>query len=369
MKETIFAYNPYIRAEGGGERYFLSALESLSRQFNVCLLCSTLELPVCRKLISRYALDFEKISILSTVPNDLPSDAVSAYFALNDFFCSTVPNTALFFQITNTAPFLVPCSARVCHQQLNRPQIKNDSSIMEFIKDSFRQQDALFFPTLGVQNHFLDFLGFDISHWVTYPPLSPLFEFSSIDTSRPTDIITVGRFCAWKGQLLQLKLFNELTKIVPNIQMTMVGPAENDYFEEVRRYRDKMRLPVELLIGLDSSELREAYSSAKIFWSTTDFEQKFQPEPFGLTTIEAMACGCVPILPCIGGAQEIVNGADQAVLISNPQDMVRETANLLVNTLKLREIGKRASESAKRFSLTSFFSKDILSHFAALVHY
>ena len=67
-------------------------------------------------------------------------------------------------------------------------------------------------------------------------------------------------------------------------------------------------LPVELKVNIPVSELQEMYRQAGIFWH---FCGLLQTEPalvehFGMTTVEAMQNGCVPVVFDGGGQREIV---------------------------------------------------------------
>ena len=68
-------------------------------------------------------------------------------------------------------------------------------------------------------------------------------------------------------------------------------------------------LPVHFHIGVSGEELGRLYEQASIFWSATGLDEDPEVHPvrfehFGITTVEAMAAGAVPIVLAGGGRGE-----------------------------------------------------------------
>ena len=70
-------------------------------------------------------------------------------------------------------------------------------------------------------------------------------------------------------------------------------------------------------------------STASIFWSATGYgigdDQPWNAEHFGMTTVEAMAGGCVPVVIDKAGQREIITPDVDGFRWSTPQQLMSQT--------------------------------------------
>lgn len=138
----------------------------------------------------------------------------------------------------------------------------------------------------------------DLHPIVIYPPVDlPIwFEGSEVAHSR-SGIASLSRFETWKRHDLQLKIAHET-----GITLRMIGRAVR--YDEVvclSRLRDAARGNlVEFHVNESQKEAKRILTTSKVFLHTAD------GEPFGISIVEAIAAGCVPIVRNAGGASEIV---------------------------------------------------------------
>jgi glycosyltransferase involved in cell wall biosynthesis len=90
---------------------------------------------------------------------------------------------------------------------------------------------------------------------------------------------------------------------------SMEGGQHSRYLDECRRLATG--LPVHFHVDASLAELQSLYQSATIFWHATGFGQSETRDPikfehFGISVVEAMAAGCVPVVIGRGGIPEIV---------------------------------------------------------------
>lgn len=113
--------------------------------------------------------------------------------------------------------------------------------------------------------------------------------------------------------------------------------AQETLFTKIRGY--KMQDRVTLLGQVSHDELLPAYyRSADIFVLASRYE------PFGLTTLEAMACGTAPIVSNVAGSKEmIVDGLNGYVTHIHNR---KETAELILKLLKNKKQLAKVSENA-----------------------
>jgi glycosyltransferase involved in cell wall biosynthesis len=132
---------------------------------------------------------------------------------------------------------------------------------------------------------------------IVYPPVD-VKEFQSSKTSshRENLVATVARLRPGKN----LNIIPAMAQVVKEAQFVVLGLADQASKEAVRTLSKTIeRLGVEdrvsLLVNQPFQILVDVLSSAKVFLHT-------QPmEAFGISVVESMAAGCVPVVPRAGG--------------------------------------------------------------------
>jgi glycosyltransferase involved in cell wall biosynthesis len=105
-------------------------------------------------------------------------------------------------------------------------------------------------------------------------------------------------------------------------------------------------LRVELYMNLQQQEIAEHYRVGDIFLNSSRYEA------FGLSLIESMAAGLVPITFSTGVVSEIIEDGVNGFVVSNATELHNRVAELLENPEKARDMGRAASETiAQRFSM------------------
>ena len=133
--------------------------------------------------------------------------------------------------------------------------------------------------------------------YIVYPPVD-LSQFSCPYSERPESIASLGRFTPEKRQLDQIKLAEQL----PEIDFKIIGFVfSQKYFDDCQAYINTHHVEnVKLLPNLAFDDLISALQSSKYFLHT------LENEPFGITAVQAIAAGCIPIVHDSGGQREVV---------------------------------------------------------------
>jgi len=134
---------------------------------------------------------------------------------------------------------------------------------------------------------------------VIYPPVE-LARFRCAVLEHRRGVVTVGRFNPDKRQLEQILLAERL----PHISFHIIGFVnENDagYYEHCRAYVKEHGVNnVHLHPNAPLGRMVTLMQSSRYFLHTSI------NEPFGITTVQAIAAGCLPIVHDSGGQREIV---------------------------------------------------------------
>lgn len=132
-------------------------------------------------------------------------------------------------------------------------------------------------------------------------------RFRPADAHDPgTDFLMVGRFLPYKGQLRFLEQLPE------GASARLVGPSDSTDPEYLRAVREKAAmLGVRMDFDVSDDDLVRAYQDARhtvqVPIDFRRYEGAAPPELLGLTMLEAMACGSVPICPADGASAEFVH--------------------------------------------------------------
>ncbi|QNK83171.1 glycosyltransferase [Nakamurella sp. PAMC28650] len=151
-----------------------------------------------------------------------------------------------------------------------------------------------------------------------FPPID--VEKMRPSVERDHTIVAIGRFFDpsrghSKRQLEMVDIFAELVNgrhLPPGWTLHLIGGCEVEnrpYFEKVMAASEG--LPIVLHPNASRKKLESLVNRASIVWSATGMKEDTERKPwrnehFGMTTAEAMAAGCVPVVIDRAGQQEIV---------------------------------------------------------------
>ena len=207
---------------------------------------------------------------------------------------------------------------------------------------------------------------------VLYPPVNTKSFFSA--KQKKNIILHVGRFFVTGHSKKQLELvaaFKKLSKKkgTKDWELHFVGSlAEGKTHQEYLHLVQSQAVGHKIFFHINSphEELRKLFSEAKLYWHATGFGENEEEDPilfehFGITTVEAMASGCVPVVINAGGQKEIVK-----VGTGFKWDSIDELVNYSLQLIKDKKLLKACSlEAIKR---SKYFSQENFKlRFAKLV--
>jgi len=139
------------------------------------------------------------------------------------------------------------------------------------------------------------------------------------------------------------------------------GTHKEDIHREylARLVRATERFPISILPDIPFARLRELYGISKIYWHATGFgedETKFPErfEHFGMSTVEAMAAGCVPVVIGKAGQLEIVQHGQTGFLWKGLDELKAYTLRLVGAEDLRRSLAQAAMERSRHFSREVF---------------
>jgi mannosylfructose-phosphate synthase len=164
-------------------------------------------------------------------------------------------------------------------------------------------------------------------------------------------IMTVGRIASNKGYDLLIEAMKYVLEEIPDIKLVLrIGsqkPTENEVRQkhELSKLAEKLGISDKLLFLDYIEELEYLYNAASVFVLSSTYE------PFGMTAIEAMACGTPTVVTDKGGLKYFLEDGKDAMIV-NPFD-TGKLAKTIVTLLKDRRLYDEISRKGyhKAYSL------------------
>lgn len=349
----IALYSPYLDTFGGGEKYMMTIAEILSKKgLTVDILLGThlynLNLEDFKEKMRR----LHKIDLTNTNFTKAPIGKGSAFFK-RIFFLKKYD---LLIYLTDGSVFYSSAKKSFIHFQVPFENTKN--SFWKKIKLS--SWNAAIFNSNFTRE--IVEKGWGIKGHVIYPPVQ-VSNFQPLKKRK--QILTVGRFFGFlkdKKHRLLIKVFKRMQGDgnLKGWGLNLVGATgdgDEKYIDELKK--EAIGFDVNFFPNASFEKLVTLYGQSQIYWHASGYGEvdpkKF--EHFGISTVEAMAAGCVPIVINLGGQREIVRQSESGFLWNNLEDLAHYTLKV-INDEKLKEkLSNQAIMDAKKFSKEKFEEK------------
>ena len=170
-----------------------------------------------------------------------------------------------------------------------------------------------------------------------------LLKKHGVDSSKII-IAMLCRIQPWKGVHILLEALDEIKDLHPKIHCFIWGDAfgGNEYYDSLQKTISEKKLPATLAGLSEKVELSLSCSQALVNAST-------QPEPFGLSIIEGMTMGAVPIAPDEGGPLEIISNGKNGLLFKSRQapSLAQKIKTLIADQELCLKLSTEAQETAR----------------------
>jgi len=156
-------------------------------------------------------------------------------------------------------------------------------------------------------------------------------------------LLFLGRLDPRNGLGTVLAAMPRILEHFPGAQLTVAGdgPLKPLYERQAARFGDRVRL-----VGRIYEERPEHYGTSDLYLCPTD------KASFGITLLEAMACGTPLVVSDIVGFRELIDGGQEAVLVpaDDPGAWSRTVIELLSDPQRRAQMGQAGLAKAERYA-------------------
>lgn len=344
----IGIYSPYLDTLTGGEKYIFTAASCLSNDHDVYMLWDDQE--IVEKAGKKFDLDLRKVNVDSNI------------FGRNNSFIKRLFLTFKYDRIIYLSDGSIPLTAArklIIHFQFPVEWVDTNSFVYLFKKTRISRIICNSYFT----KKFID-KKFGVNSEVLYPPARIALKSSH---TKKNQILTVGRYSIiapdndFKKLSFMVSAFKKFKKkrlkgwklvIVTNV----LPQDENQFsnFEKSIKNKDIIiykNAPIE--------QIDQLYNESKIYWHAAGYGENLAVHPeraehFGISTVEAMSHGAIPVVIKAGGQIEIVKDEESGYLWETEEELIEKTHKAAVDKELSKKLSFNAVIASERFTKERF---------------
>lgn len=340
----IGLFDPYLDTLGGGERYILSIASYFQHQHEVFLFWDNTD--ILKKAKERFLLNLDRISIkpnIFTKDTDVLTRLKKTYGLDYLFYISdgSIPIVASRHVIPIVQFPIENLNGRDIY---SRVKLFNTSMILcysdfvkKYLKDVYATQIRVLYPSV--------------------PKIQAVEKKENI-------ILSVGRFTKGnntKNQEMLLHFFKRQYKLhFKNWKLVFAGsylPEDENFVMSLKKQIDKA--PIEIHTNITYAQLCRLYARSKIYWHAAGYGKDITRHPryaehFGISVVEAMSVGSVPVVFNGGGLPEIVTDGENGYLWDSEKYLFEKTKILINDSWVFEKLSNNAIRRSSDFSEREF---------------
>ena len=232
----------------------------------------------------------------------------------------------------------------------------------------FKSVEGLLLTTEVQQQKLEELYGWRGSNAAVIPPGVDIDTFRPLrpDEGRGTSdlparyILMLSRIDSNKGHDLLLNAFDIVRREVPGVELVIGGGSPEPRETELEVVASMRRIIAERgmegtvrIIGyVPDEDMVSSYQQAEMFVLPSIFE------PFGMTALEAMACGKTVVASRLGGIREVISSGENGLLV-DPSD-AREFADAMIAVLRESQRAGQMGQEGRR-TVEERFSWDAIA--------
>lgn len=340
----IGIYDPYLDTLGGGERYILSIASFLQSDHSVDIFWD--DLSILEEAKKRLSLDLGNISQKENIFTKKISTLQRIQITKNyDYFFYISDGSMPFLGAKNVIPIVQYPILDLKLGALSWLKLRNTKFILcysEFVQKYLREIYRLPIKVL-------------------YPPVLGVDK----KVKKENIILSVGRFTQGKNtkkQRFMIEFFNKNKMQFKNWRLVLAGSVLTEDENFLRELKEIKGPDIDIFSNLNRMDLETLYARSRIYWHAAGYGEDLARKPelaehFGISVVEAMSAGSVPVVYDAGGLREIVKSPADGFLWSDESSLLQKTKLLLEDNRLREEISVNARKRAIDFSPEYFYKE------------
>ncbi|MBA3723322.1 MAG: glycosyltransferase family 4 protein [Candidatus Levybacteria bacterium] len=345
----IGIFDPYLDDGGGGEKYMLTIAECLAAQHDVSLFWDNkADLDAVKK---RFSLALNGVRLQKNVFASHISmwerlhvtQQYDAIIVLSDGSIPLTLSKKLFLHIQQPLSHAETAGIMAGFKTARITSVFYNSSYT-------KEYNRKLFPST--------------KNTILYPPVTIYGK----QLEKENLILHVGRYRKVKGTQSDYKkqqfMLETFKKMVDDglrgwkfIIAAGLKDTDTDAFVELQTMGKGY--PIEYQINVSNEALFNLYHKAKIYWHASGFGENLHAYPelaehFGISTVEAMGSGAVPVVLNAGGQKEIINNNVNGLLWTTQEEFIEKTQSVIQNQELREHLSLNAIKRSKDFSKEKF---------------
>lgn len=349
----IAIYSPYLDTAGGGEKYILTIAEALSQKEQVDVLLDEHlfkigKSQIVERIEKLHGLDLAKVNFIKSPMGKGGNFLTRALFLRRYDW--------LFF-LTDGSIFFSTAKNNVVHFQVPFTKLP---SIWPIFKLKMLTWKMAIYNSRFTQNYVQKSWG--IKGQVIYPPVTiELFK----PLAKKKQILSVGRFFGYLKGKKQEILIDTFKQFINEHGLTdwslhLAGGAvkgDEKYLDYLKNISEGYKIFFYPNISL--GKLEKLFGQSRIYWHAAGFEEEDPKgfEHFGITTVEALSSGCIPVVVNKGGLREIVDHGQSGYLWNTVSELKSYSLKLIQDQKLCESMIHAGGLKALDFSKTTFIYK------------
>jgi len=353
---NVLVIHPSLNDCGGSERVCIRIIEALKEKgYNVTL--GTFEKTNWEK-VSKFFDNVKKPDVEFVRPKFF---GASAYEELLNFYALSlrISNNYEAIVVSCASPWLFCPNSKKTIIYMNIAPVNHIKGfrrayISPYVflqKRAFKKGNTVILTNSSFSSKIIKEV-YSLRPMVVYPPVD-------VDKFQPTLkkenlVVSVGRFDPYKGYEKLIMAFSNVKFGKCAILGNIYDYVSLKYFKKLKHLVNYLKLDdkVELIVNCSFAKLRHFLSKAKVYVHSALFEF------FGISVVEAMASGCVPIVHKSGGPYtDIIARGTYGFAFENVRELADNINLLLEDETLFRDFSYKAIGRSKFFSKKSFKEK------------
>ncbi|MBI2420759.1 MAG: glycosyltransferase [Candidatus Levybacteria bacterium] len=341
----IGIFDPYLDTLSGGEKYMLSIASCLSSKHSIFIFWDKkMEVEIKQGILRKLGMDLSNIKFYKNI--------FSPHVSFLSRFIESRKFDAIVYLSDGSIPFIG--TKLYIHFQFPIEWINGKS-----LKTKFK---LLFVKKIFCNSYFTKFFvdkKLNIESQVLYPPVD---INKVINVKKENVILSVGRLDVdkhennYKKQDVMIKVLKKMIdEGLKDWKLILVIGVRSEDKNKLYKLEEMVKgYPIEIIENPSSQILWNCYSMAKIYWHATGFDENLEKYPekaehFGISTVEAMGAGSVPVVINAGGQKEIVQDGKNGYLWNTLEDCKKRTNDLIEDERLWKKMSNNAQERANKF--------------------